>query len=88
VKLKGHHVYGVGVLTGLGIASYRVWLVIALAFLGGCLATYVVLRGRALIQWTNEQLRIWKAERGARQRERLAQLRESRRGPGRLPRGY
>lgn len=68
MKVKGHHVYGAGFLTGLAVASYREWLLLATALLCGCLVTILVYNARAAKRKVSELL----AAREEREYARLA----------------
>lgn len=66
--------HGACVLAGLAFASYRVWLLLAVAFLAGCALTLMVMNGRRLLHWSQDMIAIWKLDKQDRQRARLERL--------------
>src|SRR5712691_3054050 len=56
-KRWGHgHSLGAGLMFGLMLADYRVWLLFAFAFLLGCAFTVAVVSSRRIAGWLKERV--------------------------------
>lgn len=68
------HSIGVGAFAGLMVASYRVWLLVAFAFVLGAAAALLVVNTRRLLHWSRDMIAIYRLDKQDRQRERLKRL--------------
>lgn len=50
------HSIAIGVLGGLAIASYRVWLLLAAAFLLGIVVDRLIVNGSRLVRWIDRSV--------------------------------
>lgn len=86
------HSIGAGVLVGLGLASYRVWLLMAACVLLGAAVTLLVVYSSRMVAWIRDMVWLHKRNRQDEQTRRLRLLhtRKDREKLDRqgFPRGY